>query len=82
VGRPLLVGMSTVNDDSGVQGRVRRHVGGQRVQWCANRSGLAGSATLGGWLHSQAAMSDRQTVHSEQVEFAVPDVVNAAKDLV
>lgn len=38
-----------------------------------------------GWVVgsiSQAAMSDGETVHSEQVQLAVPDVVNAAQDLV
>ena len=69
-------------DGGGVQGRVRRRAGGQRDRRCANRGGSACPAELGGWFHSLAAVSDGQTVHSEQVEFAVPNVVNVAEDLV
>jgi hypothetical protein len=77
-GRPSAVGCR----DGGVQGWVRGHVGGQRGQWGANRSGVAGPARLGEWLHWQAAVSDRETVHSEQVEPAAADVVNVVEDLV
>ena len=69
-------------DDSGVQGRVRRHVSGQRDQWCAT---AAAWLARPGWVDgsmSQAAVSDGETVHSKQVEPAVPDVVNVAEDLV
>ena len=56
--------------------------GGQRDQWCAT---AAARLARPGWVDgciSQATMSDGETVHSEQVQLAVPDVVNAAQDLV
>jgi hypothetical protein len=69
-------------DDGGVQGRSVGTSAG---------SAIGGAQTAAAWLArprwvdgsiSQAAMSDRETVHSEQVEPAVPDIVNMAKDLV
>jgi hypothetical protein len=68
-------------DDSGVQGRVRRHVGRQRDQWQTAAAWLARPGWVDGSM-SQAAVSDGETVHSEQVEPAVLDVVHVAEDLV
>ena len=54
---------------------------GQRDQCCANRSArLARPGWVGGSV-SRAAVSDGDTVHCEQAELAVPDVVNVAEDL-
>lgn len=78
-GRPSLVGMST---------RVACKAGSVGT---SAGSAISGAQTAAAWLArpgwvdgsmSQAAVSDGETVHSEQVEPAVPDVVNVAEDLV